>query len=337
MSAVNHLEHAFKSFVYHAFEPGPRIVILGAVHGNETCGTQAIERLRAELERGEHTLLRGRVTLVPVANPLAYARQTRNGERNLNRNLRPALQPLDFEDRIANVLCPILADQDVLLDLHSTTNPPGQPFIMLGPVNNQGELLPFARADEEEALAVRLGPTRIVEGWLDTYAEGVQYRLAHASASERMQMLSTDPSYGIGTTEYTRQHGGYALTLECGQHDDPMAPEVAYRAIRNTLAHLGVIDEPAPPVQTAFELLRISSVIDRHHDDDRFSQHWASFDPLQAGQCIGVRHDGSVVTAPADGYILFPNPVAAPGNEWFYFAQASNRQVAGLPARTMGM
>ena len=38
--------------------------------------------------------------------------------------------------------------------------------------------------------------------------------------------------------------GGSALTLECGQHDDPPAPEVAYRAIMNTLAHLRLIDAP---------------------------------------------------------------------------------------------
>ena len=28
------------------------------------------------------------------------------------------------------------------------------------------------------------------------------------------------------------------MTLECGQHDDPKAPEVAYQAIRQTLALL---------------------------------------------------------------------------------------------------
>ena len=28
--------------------PGPRLVVLGAVHGNETCGTQGIERVLAE-------------------------------------------------------------------------------------------------------------------------------------------------------------------------------------------------------------------------------------------------------------------------------------------------
>ncbi|XZG69042.1 succinylglutamate desuccinylase/aspartoacylase family protein [Chitinibacteraceae bacterium HSL-7] len=327
-SAVHHA-HMFKSHVYAGFEHGPRVIILGAVHGNEICGTQAIGRLMAELDSGALTVLRGRLTLVPITNPLAHAKVQRNGDRNLNRNLAPTNIPHDFEDRIANVLCPLLADQDVLLDLHSTTNPPGEPFIMLGPENNTGELLPFARASEEEALARRLGPKRIIEGWLDTYAAGVKTRLAYADASPslRARMLSTDPSYGVGTTEYTRMHGGYALTLECGQHADPDAPEVAYQAIRNTLAHLGLIEAPAPTPQQTFELLKLSQVIDRLDEGDRFVREWASFDRLMEGDIIGHRADGSAVTAPGTGYIVFPNPLAAPGNEWFYFAQPSTRLV----------
>ena len=70
--------------------------------------------------------------------------------------------------------------------------------------------------------------------------------LARTAPTDRAGLLSTDPSYGVGTTEYMRTQGGYAITLECGQHADPAAPDVAYRAIRNTLAHLGLVDEPEP-------------------------------------------------------------------------------------------
>ena len=38
-----------------------------------------------------------------------------------------------------------------------------------------------------------------------------------------------------------------------------------------------------------------------------------------------TRHDGTEVRAPRDGFIVFPNPRALPGNEWFYFAQPSAR------------
>ncbi|MBX3619279.1 MAG: succinylglutamate desuccinylase/aspartoacylase family protein [Rhizobacter sp.] len=313
--------HAFK-----ALAPGKRLIVLGAVHGNETCGTRAIERVLAELDSGALRIVRGSVTFVPVTNPLACERGERAGERNLNRNLRPNDKPQDYEDRIANVLCPLLAEHEVLLDLHSF-HTAGEPFAMIGPPDNDGPLEPFAHAAEEEALALRLGPRRIVEGWLDTYAAGVKKRLQRSAPSERAQMLSTDPSYGVGTTEYARSVGAYAITLECGQHADPRAPEVGYRAIRHTLAHLGLVDEPAPPARTDIELLRLAEVTDLHHPGDRFARAWASYDPLKEGELIGTRDDGSEVRAPRDGFIVFPNPAAQPGNEWFYFALKSDRRL----------
>jgi predicted deacylase len=307
-------------------EKGPRLLVLGAVHGNEVCGAQAIERILGEFERGELNLLRGQLSFVPITNPLAYHLKQRNGDRNLNRNLRPAAEPVDFEDRIGNALCPLLEAHDALLDLHSF-QAGSEPFAMLGPRNNSGTLEPFTHAADEEALVTRLGVRRIVEGWLDTYARGVQRRLAYPDASLRAQMLSTDPSYGVGTTEYMRAHGGYAATLECGQHDDPQAPETAYRAIRNTLALLGLINVPVPAPQQAPEVLRLIDVIDRMHPEDSFVRPWKSFDPVRAGEVVGTRHDGTQVCAPADGFIVFPNIKAAPGNEWFYFAQHSDRKL----------
>jgi uncharacterized protein len=311
-----------------ALQPGPRLIVLGAVHGNETCGTRAIGRVIAELDAGAWQLARGTVTFVPVANPLAYLRGQRMGQRNLNRNLRSSNVPVDNEDRIANVLCPLLAEHDVLLDLHSFHSP-GEPFAMIGPPDNSGALEPFAHAREEEALALRLGPRRIVEGWLETYASGVKNRLQRTSSnpSERAQLLNTDPSYGVGTTEYMRSRGGYAITLECGQHADPQAPEVAYRAIRQTLAHLALVDEPAPAARTDVELLCLAEVTDRHHADDRFAREWSSYQALNAGEVIGQRADGTPLRAPGDGFIVFPNPNALPGNEWFYFARRSSRRL----------
>ncbi len=318
------MTHLLRTHGYKALQPGKRLIVLGAVHGNETCGTRAIERILPELDAGTIRLVRGSVTFVPVTNPLAYARGQRAGDRNLNRNLRPNDAPQDHEDRIANVLCPLLAEHDVLLDLHSF-HTAGEPFAMIGPPDNTGPLEPFAHAAEEEALALRLGPRRIVEGWLDTYAAGVKNRLERITPSERAQILSTDPSYGVGTTEYMRSKGGYAITLECGQHHDPKAPEVGYRAIRATLAQLGLVDEPPPPARGDVEFLRLAEVTDLHDPQDRFAKPWASYDPLRAGELIGTRSDGTEVRAPADGFIVFPNPGAQPGNEWFYFAQRSSR------------
>ncbi len=300
---------------------GPRLIVTGAVHGNETCGTRAIERVLGELDRGEFEILRGSVTLVPVCNPLAYAQRRRMGERNLNRRLQPSATPQDNEDRIAGVLCKWLAEHEVLLDLHSFRSP-GRPFVMRGPADNRGALEPCAHAEAEARLAAHVGPNRIVEGWMDAYATGVARRRAQALTPGA---VNEDPGYGVGTTEYMRSQGGYGITLECGQHDDPAAPEVAYRAIHQTLALLGLVDRPLAAPARPFECLCLAEVIDRHAEGDRFVEAWTSFDPLAAGELIALRADGSELRAPRAGYIVFPDVSALPGHEWFYLAQASER------------
>jgi len=306
---------------FAALESGPRLIVLGAVHGNETAGTRAIERVVREIERGEIDIVRGTLTFVPVCNPLAYRHRRRAGERNLNRRLLPGQEAREYEDLLANVLCPLLAEHDVLLDLHSFRSP-GEPFVLRGPADNAGALEPFAHASAEARLAAHLGVRRIVDGWLDAYARGVaerkQRRLTPGAVNE-------DAAYGIGTTEYMRSVGGYAVTLECGQHEDPAAPGVGYHAIRQTLALLGLAELPLSPPAGPFECLTLARVIDRHAEGDRFVKAWTSFDPLARGDLIAVRADGSEVRAPEPGCIVFPDHGALPGHEWFYLGQASAR------------
>ena len=319
----NATRHHFKSTAYAGLEPGPRLIVTGAVHGNETCGTRAILRVIEEIEAGALLLRGGAVTFVPVTNPLAYARGQRTGDRNLNRNFTPTGRPVDFEDHIANWLCPLLARHDALLDLHSTRaqNPA---FAMLGPEDNDGPLEPFTHYAQERALAMHLGVQRFVDGWLGTYATGVARRIEALRAGGREpNPLTTDPRYGVGTTEYMRAVGGYAITLECGQHDDPAAPEIGYRAIRNALAFLGISDAPPPAPAAAIESLSLYEVIDRAHAGDTFSRAWSSFNRLARGDLIGTRHDGTPVVAERDGFIVFPNVDAEVGNEWFYLAKAN--------------
>ncbi len=321
----------FRAISYSGLEPGPRLIVTAAVHGNETCGTRGILQTIAQIDAQQITIERGCVTFVPITNPLAFQKQERSGDRNLNRNLSPNPNPVDFEDRIGNWLCPLLAQHGFLLDLHSF-HTGGRPFAMVGPKNNSGSLEPFTRADQEEAMALRLGVNRFVDGWLDTYARGTSRRAQLLKASgqtDRAHLLNTDSRYGVGTTEYMRSVGGCAITLECGQHQDASAPYVAYTAIQNTLAHLGLINAPAPAPVNAVgmqtETLSLFDVIDKVHDDDAFAKAWASFDPVKAGELIGTRQNGEKLIAQADGFVVFPNPKAQTGQEWFYLAKSSGR------------
>lgn len=300
---------------------GPRLIVTGAVHGNETAGTKGIRQVLSEIEHGEIEITHGSVTFVPVCNPLAYNHMRRSGDRNLNRRLQPTATPQDFEDHIANVLCPLLAAHDVLLDLHSFRSP-GQPFVLRGPANNRGDLEPFVHAQAEARLAAHVGVNRVVDGWMDAYATGVARRKARGLTPGA---TNEDPGYGVGTTEYMRSQGGYAVTLECGQHEDPAGPDVARHAIRQTLALLGLADLPLQAPEQPAECLTLAEVTDRHAEADHFVKPWVSFTPLAAGELIALRADGSEVRAPYAGYIVFPDVNAQPGHEWFYMAQPSTR------------
>jgi len=315
------LEETLRVHTFVSTVPGPRLIVLGGVHGNETCGTEGIARVLTQLDGGALALTRGRLTLVPVANPLARRLASREGERNLNRNFQPSDSPTDYEARLTNLLCPLLAAHDVLLDLHSFQSA-GEAFSMIGPRDNDGALEPFAQATEEGRLALHIGTPCVVEGWLDIYAAGLAQRAGGAAPDD------VALAFGWGTNEYMRSRGGYGVTLECGQHNDPDAPRVAQDAILSALRLLGMILAPdetkaAPPAQPT--LLRLVSVTDRLHEGDQFVREWATFDAVAQGEPIGLRADGTVLRASGDGFIVFPNAEALVGTEWFYFARKSDR------------
>ena len=95
-----HLEtHSF-----FGFRPGPNVLILGRVHGNEYSGTLATKAIIEAIRSGKYPLVSGSVTFIPITNPLAARRDTRNGDRNLNRAFYQKLtEPQSFEDELNKI------------------------------------------------------------------------------------------------------------------------------------------------------------------------------------------------------------------------------------------
>ena len=127
---------------FRGMEKGPKIIVTGAVHGDEPAGPRAITRLISEIRSGAINLLNGSITFVPVINSLAWRRASREGDRNLNRYLSEKVISHDNEDRVGNILCPLLREHDVLIDLHSFAGA-GDPMVLVGPSNNRGHGEPF--------------------------------------------------------------------------------------------------------------------------------------------------------------------------------------------------
>lgn len=109
-------------------QPGPTVVILGGVHGNETCGVQALKYLQnVVIEKGTLILIYG--------NPRAIEQNVRYVEQNLNRmfcneeKLNSTLKS-SYEYRRSREILPYLAVADYSLDLHASFTPNSEPFII---------------------------------------------------------------------------------------------------------------------------------------------------------------------------------------------------------------
>jgi predicted deacylase len=96
---------------------GPRLLVLAGVHGDEYEPMEAVRRLARRLES---LTFRGSVTLVPVANPTAFAAATRTGSDGLDMarsfpgdpHGSPTLQA-------AHAVTTMLRQADCLIDLHT--------------------------------------------------------------------------------------------------------------------------------------------------------------------------------------------------------------------------
>jgi predicted deacylase len=314
---TNPIDPPLETIGFHGLKAGPKLLVLGAVHGNETCGPDAIARVVADCRSGRVVIARGEVTFLPVANPKAFRQNTREGDRNLNRDLRERPQPADNEDRIGNRLTAILRRHDMLLDIHSFTGE-GMPFVFFGPDDNRGTLEPFRHAAAEMAFAACLGVELMIHGWLDIYVRLI-------AARERLNLPRLSVTEGFGTTEFMRFAGGCGVTLECGRHEDPASVGVGDRAIRNALAHLGLTDEP-PPAPARRSVVHMDDLVICEAEGDRVEGNWKTGDRVAAGTPIARRADGTVVTMPRDGFIIFPNPRAEPGEGICYLGTESRRR-----------
>lgn len=318
MTTPDLIDPPLETIRFHGLKAGPKLLVSGAVHGNEICGPNAIARVIEDCRAGRVSIQRGEVTFLPVANPKAFRQNTREGDRNLNRDLRERPQPGDNEDRIGNRLSAILRQHDMLLDVHSFTGE-GVPFVFFGPDDNRGTLEPFRHGAAEAAFAACLGVDLMIHGWLDIYVRLI-------AAREQLNLPRLAVTEGFGTTEFMRFAGGYGVTLECGRHDDPDSVDVGYKAIRNVLAHLGLTDE-ASPVPEKRVVVHMDDLVICEAEGDRLEgPGWRTGDRVAKGKPIAVRADGTVVTMPRDGFIIFPNPKAKPGEGICYLGTESTRR-----------
>ncbi len=266
-----------------AAEPGPHVLVCALTHGNEICGAIALDRLlRAGVRprRGVLTLAFDNVAAYREFDP-RYPIASRYIDEDFNRLWHPAT--LDGERRSvelerARALRPIVDEADFLLDLHSMQYATA-PLMLAG-------LLPRSRE-----LARRVG-----------IPELIMCDAGHA-AGPRMRDYG-----GFGDPASPKT----ALLIECGQHWERRAAEVATDVMLRFLIALGSVtaedvaalgepDFAAQPRQRVIEVTEAVTIAGARFD---FAGDFRGLEMLpEKGTLIG-RDDGREVRTPYDNCVL---------------------------------
>lgn len=223
---------ALPVLVVNGVEPGPRLYLGAAIHGDESLGVEVVGRVLARLDP---RALRGGVIGVPVQNPLAFRVDHRIP---VGLYLKSPLDqaPIDpwaafpgspegnVTEQLAHTLFGLVRQCDHAVDIHTPTRGGRYVPITILPPPALGEA--FARA---ETLAHAFGA-------------------GHVMRSDRGMYVRD----GILAVEATRV-GIPAFTFELGEGGrlEPELADLGVRCVLNALRHLGMVAGAVePPAET---------------------------------------------------------------------------------------
>jgi len=298
--------------------PGPTLVLIGAVHGNEPAGVRAARRIADAIGAGVTPLLRGELVALignmpafesddPAVRYLdhdlnrAFTRERLERARGLPSPERTteeveALELLETLDEIAtNARGPVH-----LIDLH-TTSAPSVPFSVLG------DALP------NRTLALALGLPIVL---------GLEEELA-----------------GVLSDFTSEELGFVSLLVEGGQHDLPASVDTLEGVVWAALHEIGCVRlEPARVASVRQKLAsaagpRSGRVFDLRYREPvldpglTIPSRLRSFDRAVAGTTLLAAQHGRDHPAPESGVVLMPNRQARPrvGDDAAFVAQPIGR------------
>jgi predicted deacylase len=274
-------------YVWHfdSGRPGPSAMVQALTHGNELCGAIAADWL---LRSGIRPTA-GKLT-VAFANLAAFARwnpddpdRSRFVDEDYNRVWADdaLMGPRDsIELRRARALRPFVDAADYLLDIHSM-HEPCRPIMVCGAAGRGGE--------KSASFARRLGVP--------------EYLLVDTGHPAGLRMIERG---GFGDPESPRT----AVLIECGQHWEQDAADVAMDTMLRFLALVGTIEagrasthlHRTPPARQ--RLIRVTEPVVAKTLDFRFAQPFTGLEVIpRRGDVIAI--DGGVeVRAPYDQTVL---------------------------------
>ncbi len=294
--------------------PGPLLIVIGGVHGNEPAGVKAIEQvfrmLDEELLKTPDFCFKG--TIIGLkGNSNALSENVRYIDRDLNRiwfhkdikqwqmatatqDFAEAIDATEILDCINNACDQYNPPQLIILDLHTTSSGDG---IFAIPVES----------DHSVTLAYQLHAPLV-------------FGLLNDVSGTLMSYFST--SYERTPTT--------VVCFEGGQHNDPLSINRCIAAIINTLRSCNMVDSEVVEnvhdqllVNYSRGLPRSTHLVYRHRiaSDDGFVMlpGFKNLQPISKGQLLAHDRQGEV-RAQYDGYILMPL-YQSMGSEGFFIVQ----------------
>ena len=259
---------------------GPHVLVNALTHGNEICGAAALDHLFQSGVR----LVRGKLTLcfANVAAYRAFDRANPNASRYLDEDFNRLWDEATLsgtrrsaELARARILRPLYDGVDYLLDLHSMQYATA-PLMLIG------------MADKTESFARRVGVPELM----------VRDEGHEAGARLRDYRAFADPAAAP-----------VALLVECGQHWERRAAEVAIETSWRFLAASGILEDARmaeiladPPPQQ--RLITVTDVVTIASEDFRFAADYRGLEIIaKAGTVIG-RDGQRDITTPYDECVL---------------------------------
>jgi succinylglutamate desuccinylase len=301
---------------YEGSRPGPLLICLGGIHGNEHAGLLAIEEVLRliELEKSQHPEFSMAGTFLGIrGNISAIQTHQRFIKRDLNRIL--------LKEEI---------DQFRAL-------PEGQ----LG--EDERECLSLVDLIEREHAAQRHGLTLLLDlhtttafGGIFSIAAEDDVSLSLAKGLHVPVILGIAKSLKGTTIDYFNrpQAGLYSVVFEAGQHDEPASVTRTTSAIINCMRAIGQIDPANVDIRhddllqdLAAGLPEVTRLVYHYviRPDEDFVMHngYKNFDPIHKGEVLASNAHGPVIS-PFDGMILMPKYQSL-GNDGFFIVQQENR------------
>ena len=277
-----------KIYNFDSGKPGKKLLLIAGIHGDEVAPQKSMLRLISEIEAGNIVIKSGALTIIPTANPWAAERNKRMMDVNLNRIMRVHENAALYEEKLANIIAPVIADFDATVDLH-TANTSDIPF----------GFNDYAEQKERADLLDIFGLDHVIYGWNDMYP---------------------DPS-SSSTDKWANDNGKLCVTIECGKHKGKDSENFAYNAAVRAMQYFDVADIKTTFANAAAKRILMKKMV-IFNTGMKFARQFKHMDFVKSGDIIAYNESGPNIIAETDGYMIMPKEPGAeiPGEAFFYFA-----------------